>query len=68
MAKDSLAPVILGKVEIAVLDRACAVLADMKRRAANAPRNSDVVREAFNSELREVERVRTLINNLELPL
>ena len=40
MAKDSLAPVILGKVEIAVLDRACAVLADMKRRAANAPRNN----------------------------
>nr|QJB20283.1 MAG: hypothetical protein [Microvirus sp.] len=68
MAKESLAPVTLGKAEIAVLDRACAVLADIKRRAANAPRNSDVVREAFNSELREVERVRILVNNLELSL
>jgi len=58
----------LTKADVEVLDRACAVLGDVKRRAANAPRNSDAVREAFNSEYRDVERVRAKINSLELPL
>ena len=58
----------LTKADVAILDRACAVLGDVKRRAANAPRNSAVVRDAFNSEYRDVERVRAKINSLELPL
>lgn len=66
MSKGTVVPLTSG--DIKVIDCALAVFGDVKRRAANAPRNSDVVREAFNSELREVERVRTLINNLELPL
>lgn len=57
----------LTKEDIAVLDRACAVLADMKRRAAASNRNSEIVQEAYLTELREVERVRTKINTMELP-
>lgn len=60
--------IVFTMADLEVLDRACAVLGDVKRRAANAPRNSDAVREAFNSEFRDVERVRAKINSLELPL
>ena len=58
----------LTTADVKLLDRACAVLGDVKRRAANAPRNSDAVRDAFNSEYRDVERVRAKINSRELPL
>ena len=68
MAKDGSVSVPLTSAEVKVIDNALAVLGDVKRRAANAPRNSAVVRDAFNSELREVERVRVLVNNLEIPL
>lgn len=66
MAKDTVVPLTSG--EIKWIDAALAVLCDVKRRAANAPRNSDAVREAFNTELREVERVRAKVNSMELPL
>lgn len=66
MAKDTVVPLTSG--EIKLIDAALAVFGDVKRRAANSPRNSEVVREAFNTELREVERVRAKINSMELPL
>ena len=66
MAKDTVVPLTSG--EIKLIDAALAVFCDVKRRAANSSRNSEVVREAFNTELREVERVRSKINSMELPL
>lgn len=65
---DKTVSITLTKSDLAVLDRACAVLGDVKRRAANAPRNSNAVRDAFNAEYNEVQRVRAKINSQELPL